>query len=69
FAARGVLVTRVEGGYAGSIGLRPGDFIRAVNGHEVASTADLQSALSSQSRGWTLTIERAGQTITATFNG
>jgi Do/DeqQ family serine protease len=69
FAAQGVLVTRVDRGYAQSIGLQPGDFIRDVNGQKVSTTAELQAALMTGARTWTLGIQRAGRLITARFSG
>jgi len=67
FSAQGVLVTGTGGGYAQTIGVQAGDFIREVNGQKIASTADLAAALQAPSRGWTIVIQRAGQIITARF--
>ncbi len=67
FSAQGVLVTQTDGGYAQSIGVRTGDFIREVNGQKIATTAGLAAALQAPSHGWTIVIQRAGQTITARF--
>jgi Do/DeqQ family serine protease len=69
FAAQGVLVTAVAPGFAQSIGVQTGDFIRVVNGTKIASTADLQAVVAAQAPSWTMTIERAGQMITARFRG
>ena len=69
FAAQGVLVTRVDRGYAQTIGLQPGDFIRDVNGRKVSTTAELQGALATGAKTWTLGIQRAGRLITARFSG
>jgi Do/DeqQ family serine protease len=66
FAARGVVVTQV-GGYAASVGLRPGDVIKALNGRKIDTTAELQSALSGQASSWRITVNRRGQDITANF--
>jgi Do/DeqQ family serine protease len=66
FAARGVVVTKV-GGYAASVGLRPGDVVKALNGRQIATTAELQSALGNQATSWRITVNRSGQDITATF--
>ena len=67
-ASHGVLVTKIAGGYAGNIGLQPGDLIRQVNGKTPASVDDLKSILTADAAGpWTLVIERGGQTITAQF--
>ena len=69
FAARGVLVTEIQGGFAQTIGVQPGDFIREINGHKTASTAELAAAVQAPTTGWTIVIERNGQTITARFSG
>ncbi|MDR6626065.1 DegQ family serine endoprotease [Caulobacter segnis] len=68
FAGRGVLVTRVGQGYALNAGLRPGDFIREVNGRPVNTVAELAAATAGQGRAWTVTIERQGQRISARFS-
>jgi S1-C subfamily serine protease len=67
FSAQGVLVTQTGGGFAQTIGVRPGDFIREVNGQKIATTADLAAALQAPAHGWTIVIQRAGQIITARF--
>ena len=69
FMGHGVMVSKVEGGYAQNLGLRPGDFIRNINGRAIATTADLSAAVRATAATWTLTIERGGRTITAQFNG
>jgi len=69
FAGKGVLVTKIGGGYAANIGLQPGDFIREVNGRVVNTVADLAAAAKIPTRNWVLTIERNGQRITARFSG
>jgi S1-C subfamily serine protease len=65
FAGRGVLVTKIGQGFALNAGLRPGDFIREVNGKAINTTADLQGAANTGAATWTVTIERNGQRITA----
>jgi Do/DeqQ family serine protease len=65
FAGLGVLVAQIDGGYAGSIGLQPGDFIREVNGRKIAVTADLAAALQIPAHAWALTIQRGDRVITA----
>jgi S1-C subfamily serine protease len=67
FSAQGVLVTQTDGGYAQTIGVHAGDFIREVNGQKVATTAELAAALQAPTRTWTIVIQRAGQIITARF--
>jgi Do/DeqQ family serine protease len=67
-AGHGVLITKIAAGYAGSVGLQPGDLIVQVNGHAPASVADLKALLTAPAgSGWTLVIQRGGQTITAQF--
>lgn len=65
FAGRGVLITRIGQGYALNAGLRPGDFVREINGRPINSVADLNAAVAAQGRVWNVTIERQGQRITA----
>jgi len=69
FVDQGVLVTKVGPGFAQSVGLQAGDFIRSVNGQSVNSTAGLQSLLQLGASGWTLGLQRGGQMITARFGG
>jgi S1-C subfamily serine protease len=69
FSGRGVLVTRLESGFAQTIGLQAGDFIREVNGQKISTTRDLMTAIQSVGHAWTLSIERAGRIITARFQG
>ncbi len=69
FAGRGVVVVSVDGGFAQSLGLQPGDFIREVNGRKITDTASLVSATAANAANWTLVIERAGRLITAQFGG
>jgi S1-C subfamily serine protease len=69
FSGRGVLVTRLDAGYAQTIGLRPGDFIRQINGVKIDTTKDLVAATAMQGHVWSLSIERAGHIITARFQG
>jgi Do/DeqQ family serine protease len=65
FAGRGVVVSSVAGGYAESLGLQPGDFIRQINGQSIQTVAGLAAVLQSPARSWSIVIERGGQTITA----
>ncbi len=69
FAAPGVLVTGLGRGFAMNAGLRPGDIVRKVNGQRVLSVKDLMTVLATPARAWEVTIERAGQQVTATFRG
>jgi len=66
FVARGVVVTNV-GGYAQSVGLRPGDVVKALNGRKIDTTAELQSALAGTGGSWRITVNRRGRDITASF--
>jgi len=65
FAGAGVVVTAVNGGYAGNLGLQPGDFIRQINNQPIATTAQLAQVMAQPARGWIISIQRGGQTITA----
>ncbi|HKR90290.1 MAG TPA: Do family serine endopeptidase [Phenylobacterium sp.] len=65
--AKGVLVTKIAGGPAAAVGLQPGDIVRAVNGQQIRTTADLVAATGHRAAAWQVTIERGGQQITATF--
>ncbi len=67
FRGRGVLIVNAGRGYAAQAGFRPGDLILAVNGRPVESVRDLAAAVATASRGWQVTVERGGQTITARF--
>jgi len=68
FSGSGVLVTKIGQGYALNAGLRPGDFIREVNGRPINTVGELMAATAGQGRSWTVTIERQGQRITARFS-
>ena len=67
FLGPGVLISGVGRGFALGSGFRPGDIIRSVNGRRIDSVRDLVSALEAPARGWQITLERGGQTITANF--
>ena len=70
FSGVGVVVTSVSGGYAANLGLQPGDFIRQVNAQRITTVAELVSAISAPANGgWTIVIQRGGQTITARVRG
>ena len=45
--------------------LRPGDFIRQVNGTPIVTVGQLAALLANPAATWTLVIERNGQQITA----
>jgi Do/DeqQ family serine protease len=67
FIGQGVLITKIARGFAMNAGLRPGDFVRVINGREIANVRDLAAAIGGGGSTWTVTIERAGQRITAQF--
>jgi Do/DeqQ family serine protease len=69
FSGRGVIVTRIDQGYAQTLGLQPGDFVREVNGRRIETTADLAATLQAGGRDWNISIERGGRTISAQFSG
>jgi S1-C subfamily serine protease len=69
FAGQGVVISHLDAGFAQSLGLRPGDFIREINGRRISTTADVAAAAASGATAWRLVIERNGQTITAQFSG
>ena len=61
---RGVLITEATGAAAAE-GFRAGDVVRSVNGREVATTAELASAVQAES--WSFVIDRGGRQIQANF--
>jgi Do/DeqQ family serine protease len=69
FSGAGVIIERIDAGFAQTWGLRPGDFIRQINGRKIATTADVTAALAAPTATWTMAIERGGQVITARFGG
>jgi Do/DeqQ family serine protease len=66
FAGRGALVTKIGPGYAQNW-MRPGDFVRGVNGKQISTVADLAAAAAGKPGRWNVTIERGGQLIQAQF--
>jgi Do/DeqQ family serine protease len=65
--SHGVMVAKVgASGFAAQIGVAPGDIVRKLNGHDVASTQELQ-ALLSDARTWNLVIQRGGQLVTLQY--
>ena len=67
FAGPAVLVSKVAGGAAAQVGIRPGDYVRSVNGRQIRSVRDLTAAVSVNASTWQVTIERNGQQVSATF--
>lgn len=60
----GVVVTAVKPrSAAGSIGLRPGDVIAAINGQPMAVVDDLSGALGGTPRAWQIQVRRGAQTL------
>ena len=66
FARAGVMVTKTADGAARRLGMQPGDIIRAVNGRNIRSVADLSNAVVVPAQAWQLTIERNGREISTT---
>ncbi|WP_411287722.1 Do family serine endopeptidase [Phenylobacterium sp.] len=64
----GVLVTGITRGLALNVGLRPGDRVREVNGVKITTVRALADLIAQPQRTWRVTIERNGQTVTATFS-
>jgi serine protease Do len=70
FTARGVVVVSVsENTYSSSFGLQPGDIVRAVNGADIKSVAELKRALDSANGHWDLVIERGNQRLSLSVGG
>jgi len=69
-AAEGVAVLTVaDGSVAQSLGFQKGDVVLKVNNAAIATTADLQKAVSQPSRLWRVTILRGGQQISVMLGG
>ncbi|MDZ5697601.1 DegQ family serine endoprotease [Chelativorans sp. M5D2P16] len=62
-----VVVAAARNSPAASIGLRPGDIIRALNGEEIESVEQLQRAAEADTRWWRFTIDRNGRMISQTM--
>ncbi len=63
-ADEGVIVLRMKRrSFARQAGLRPGDYILAINGSTIAAVDDLEQALSRSARQWTFSIRRNGRVI------
>jgi Do/DeqQ family serine protease len=61
---KGVVVAEVQDNSpAQQLGLQPGDIVRAVNGQEIKTTADLDKAAGSNPPYWRFAVERNGQII------
>lgn len=67
---RGVMVLQIRrGAPADKVGLRPGDFVRRVNGSDVGLVQDLLTLFSRRATAWEITIERQGRELTERFEG
>jgi Do/DeqQ family serine protease len=66
FAGPGVLITKVDG-ISARAGIRPGDFIRSVNGIQTTTVRALAAALAAPQRGWAVEVERDGERGTLRF--
>jgi Do/DeqQ family serine protease len=61
----GVMVLSIaRGSPARRLGLRPGDVLLEVGGHDVKSVADVKEAIAKPAKSWRLSIRRGGQTHT-----
>jgi Do/DeqQ family serine protease len=67
FLGPGVMISGLGRGFAVGAGFRPGDIVRSINGRRIETVRELVGALETPSRGWQITLERGGQTITANF--
>jgi len=66
----GVAVVKVRPGtIAHHLQIQPGDMILRINGHAVASVAELKLALAQTAKSWSITIRRGGETMTVTIGG
>ncbi len=66
----GVTIIRVRPGtIAHRLQFQPGDQILKVNGHGVATVAELRPVLAGAQQGWTVTIRRSGETMTLSIGG
>jgi Do/DeqQ family serine protease len=64
-----VILDIATGSMAQSFGFQRGDIVVAVNGEKVGKTRDLERLTKEPSRAWRVTIQRAGQQISAVFGG
>ena len=68
FAGTGVVVTSLASGYAATF-LQPGDFIRQINGQNIATAGQLAALLAAPTNAWTIVIQRGAQTFTVQVRG
>ncbi len=68
--AKGIVVVDLERGSAANrLGFRIGDLLRAVNGREVPTVADLKPFLRSKTARWRIIIDRDGKSLNLVING
>ncbi len=68
--AKGVIVLDLKrGSPANRLGFRVGDVVRAVNGSEIATVADLKAALARGADRWQINIDRGGESMKLVING
>ena len=68
--AKGIVVVNLERGSAANrLGFRIGDLVRAVNGQEVPTVADLKAFLRGTAERWRINIERDGKLLNLVING
>ncbi len=66
FAGPGVLITKVDG-ISARAGIRPGDFIRSINGTQTGNVRALGAALAAPQSSWAVEVERGGERGTLRF--
>jgi len=65
---KGVVVVDLDrNSPAASVGIRPGDIVREVNGNAIEAPDDLARAASEKTRWWRFTIERGGRILRQTL--
>ncbi|RFC64913.1 MULTISPECIES: DegQ family serine endoprotease [Mesorhizobium] len=65
---KGVVVVDLDrNSPAASVGIRPGDIVREVNGTAIEAPTDLTQATSEKTRWWRFTIERGGRILRQTL--
>jgi Do/DeqQ family serine protease len=66
----GVVVLQVAGNSAAaSVGLRPGDIVKSINGVEIGQVSTALDVLRRGSRTWTVAVRRGDQVLTTTVGG
>jgi len=68
FSRSGVVIVALErNSPAASIGLRPGDIVRELNGQQIANVDQMKELAEAGGRWWRFTIERGGRVIRQTL--